>query len=110
MAIHAAEKNGLVFIGTGVEPNIEFIGVGPGFQGQSENFQNIAAHAASGFFRFGCEGHKIIERFEILTHLRRNQIHASVDGMAVRIDETRKEGLALEVHSLGACGNRFGDF
>src|SRR6266852_160492 len=104
VTIHTAEKNSLVFAGTSVELAIEFIDVGPGLQRQAENFQNVAAHSASGLFRLGREGRKLVERFEILTDLRRNQIDASFDGMAVGIDETGKKGLALEVHALGAFG------
>src|SRR5215469_8786584 len=74
------------------------------------NLENFAAHPDTGSPGLLCESGQAVDGLHFAAGVRRNQIRAAIDGVAVGINETREKRLALQVQAFGACRDGPGNF
>ena len=73
------------------------------------DFDDVAAHAASGFLGLINESRKFGNRVHLVSGVGGDETEAAFDGVAVGIDEAGEKALALEVDALGIRRDRFQD-
>ena len=110
MAIHAAEENTLIRVGSGAEVSVEDVGVRPELEREPEDLEDIAAHAFAGFLGGSGEGWEFGEGEYFLAGVGCDEAESAFDRVAVRIDEAGEQSFAVEIDALGGCGDGLLDF
>jgi hypothetical protein len=103
VSIHSTEQDALLFVLAAAESRVQNVRVRPEFKWNSENLQNLAAHPLPRFFRFFGKRREVIELVQLFAAIGGDQTHATHHGVAVGIDESRKERFAAQIHALRAC-------
>src|SRR5580704_11888362 len=103
MPVHAPKKDCLILVGACTESRIEIVGMRPEFEWHPIDLKYVAHHPFTGPLGLGNERWQLIDRLDLIADIGRDQTQTSVHRMAVRIDESGKESLALQVNPLCAC-------
>src|SRR5579862_8449825 len=82
----------------------------PERQGHPLNFNDVAAHTSASFLGISDEGWKLLERIDFFRRVGRNEIEATIDRVAVRVDETGEKRFTMQIDPLGIVLGGRGNF
>src|SRR4051812_6042222 len=110
MTVHASQQKWLDGVGSSVEAVVEFLILRPECQRKTAYLQYVAAHTASACLCLGDGLGQLVDRADVFADVCRNQRQASIDSVAVTVDQSRCEEVPLEIDRFGTARNGFGDF